>query len=262
MNNNRKVFYGYIIASMLLSLITSLWGLKSADMIYELTGDYRYSYYWMDPQLAPIRYVNNMVMISGFSSCALGIYISKKKITEFIEYNLKVNMIGIIIGSFLTWLCLFVVQKFNNSNLEFNNLYRTSILLVSYYIFVLYWTAVGYLVKLIMNNKLISLIFLFSIHVFELFFAPYFGIVNILKYFPATLSRELIFKQFPFWIKGTWAEELKVFSYANVNSIYSTFSASIFYIYGMLFISLMSLYVLYLVKNKGVRYYAQSRRNR
>lgn len=56
---------------------------------------------------------------------------------------------------------------------------------------------------------------------------------------PTTILRELITKQFPFWIKGTWCYKLGVFSYVNVTPVLNNYAPkkfNIIYIFCIIYI--------------------------
>ena len=56
---------------------------------------------------------------------------------------------------------------------------------------------------------------------------------------PTTISRELIIKQFPFWIKGTWCYKPGIFSYANVTPVLNNYAPknfNILYIFCIIYI--------------------------
>ena len=57
--NLKKSFILYIIAG----LLSSIWEFITANMVYKSTGNYLYSYFWLDPNYAFIQFANNMLLI-------------------------------------------------------------------------------------------------------------------------------------------------------------------------------------------------------
>lgn len=240
--NLKKSFILYIIAG----LLSSIWEFITANMVYKSTGNYLYSYFWLDPNYAFIQFANNMLLIGPFISSIIGINIKIKNLNNILEDIFILNIINVIFCSTSTYICFLIFNKYNNQVIHFNLLFKSIQMMVAFYIFINFWTLFGFLINAIFKKGLISSLLILSIQIFEIFIVPQLGIFNILSYMPTTLSREIIIKQFPFWIKGSWCYKLGVFSYANVTPIldnnYNIKSFNIFYVYFILLSYLLILY--------------------
>ena len=101
------------------------------------------------------------------------------------------------------------------------------------YIFLLFWAFAGYGLRLTFLNKIFASIFIAVIQLVETYVIFHFK-PEILKYFPTSLSRQLILNNFNFWNPESWVNAKSAITYITapmiVDKSYIPITVSYFYI--------------------------------
>lgn len=242
--SNKKIYISFFSIYFFAGIFTSIWQLYSSNLIFSYTQNTRYSYFWMDYKFSFIQTPNNMLLFGSFIACCFGSLLKSKRLCKkTIEELLVINLFNLLICVFASSICLFIINKYNATEVDFNIIASSVSAFVSFYLYIVFWSLLAYGFRLTFGKKIVSIILLFLLQMLELFVIPAYGLFDLLKYLPTTLSRELVIQQFPFWIEGTWVNNLKVFSYANVSptkeSILMKENLSLFWIYSFLVIYLI-----------------------
>jgi hypothetical protein len=217
---NKNLCCLFIVIYFFAGLLTSIWGVYSSDIVYKSVQNVRYAFYWMNPRYAFIQATNNMLFLGGFISCCFGSLLKINNLkNKSIEILIFCNIFNTVACIFSTWLYLLIMHKYKGNTTDFNIFSRSLQSFTGFYLYICFWSFFGHKLRFIIGNKIIAIIIMFSDQILELFVIQKSKLMFLLQFLPTTLSRELVIKQFPFWIEGTWIYKLKVFSYANVTPV-------------------------------------------
>lgn len=220
--NNKYKFI--ILLGFIFEIFTliSLFIIKNLSFKISIINNPLNVFYWLSPSFAIIQTGSFIIAWGGFISSIMGIILPKEMYKLKSPFNtfliiLKINFIYLV-NSILT---TFIFEKINfSSKIPFSiNIAIHSIQMFGATIlFLTFWALIGLGVKLIINNKFLSII----ICLIEPMFEHYFLFIRMRQlelYLPYALSRELITKSFPFWDTTSWASVKNTVAYASTSLI-------------------------------------------
>lgn len=221
-------------------------------------------FYWLAPTFAMIQTGNLIIFWGGTLSCIAGVLVPSilkyKQLTQIfatVLFLFLVNLEFLMISVFGTYFYekIFIQIHINPCSEIIGHSLK---MLLGTYLFLLFWSLIGYGLKLSLPYKTLAIFAGILIQVIEYAFI----ILNkpsLEKYLPFALSRQLVVSQFPFWEPGSWAEVPGTIYYANtpmiVDDKYNILSISHWWIIIFLFWYLSLVYVLPIV-----RYFSKSKR--
>jgi len=225
-----KMKYSKIIACNLLFVVFSAIcfyrTLEIADSIFQNTKQFGYAYNWLLPQFSFIQGPNNVLKQCSFVLILSSItYINPSN-----SYVLNVKEIIILSLSSaiivpLTTFALSIARfGFNFINANFNLVFHSFLSILMFFIFSLFWCilTLGIMqsINILTRKKIFSymgagLLLLFKGIIF-------YSRTEVLGKFaflsPYVLTKEIVIKQFPYWIENKWVMNSNLgFPYANTS---------------------------------------------
>lgn len=173
------------------------------------------AFYWLSPTFSVIQTGNFLVTWGGIISSIIGsiLPLGNRTIKTHLLFLIKLNFSFIITSIFTTYL---FEEIYFSSVIPFSIqiLYHSFQMFFGTFLFLTYWSFVGFGLKLILNKGLIVAIICFFEQVFEHYFIFIYK-PELELYLPYALSREIIIRNYPFWDSTSWASVNNTVAYAN-----------------------------------------------
>lgn len=261
-----KYFRFQIIFTLLffIGIIMSIHLARNHALIIESKPTHPSTYnifYWLDPTFAMIQTGNLIIFWGGALSCVAGVLVPSilkyKQLTQILVSALFIFLINLeflmvsVFGTYIyekIFIQIHVNQSISIIGYSINMLLGT-------YLFLLFWSLMGYGLKLSLTYKTLAIAAGLLIQIIEYSFI----ILNkpsLEKYLPFALSRQLVVSQFPFWEPGSWAEIPGTIYYAStpmiVDDNYNILSTSHWWIVVFLFWYLSLVYVLPIIRSLSI----------
>lgn len=222
-------------------------------------------FYWLSPTFAVIQTGNLILLWGGALSCIAGVAAPAmqkyqgsdllfRNILLISVFNLEFLLFSIL-GTYIYEKLFIHVQI----SFRFNILHYSLTMFAVTYLFLLFWSLIGYGLKLSLRRRTLAVLVGIIIQIAEYSFII-FQRPSLEKYLPFALSRQLVVSQFPFWEPGSWAAVPGTLKYASspmiVDDKYNILSVSPWWIVAFLSWYLSLVYVLPIIRNlsksKGV----------
>ena len=181
-------------------------------------------FFWLSPTFAVIQTGNLIISWGGVLSCIVGVLVPKiqkfKSVPQLLVtwcflFFLNIEFLAISVLSTYTYERIFIN---NHSYSTFSITEHSICMFIGAFIFLLFWSLIGYGLKLTFSLKTIAIIVGVLVQIAEYTFIILY-MPSLEKYLPFALSRFLVTNQFRFWENGNWASIPGITSFASNSMI-------------------------------------------
>lgn len=257
-NLSKRYFLRFQLIFIMLFIIFMLLTIHlTRNYALSITSDTFGVFYWLSPTLSIIQTGNLILAWGGILSCIAGVFIpTKHKEFDLNQLLSTVFLLAIFNFEFLlasilstfTYEKLFIDFQVNPNFNVFQNSFK---IFSATYLFLLFWSLIGYGLKLSFRFKSLSIFIGVFVQITEHYFIILYK-PAIEKYLPFALSRQLVISQFPFWTPGSWAAVPGTIKYAStpmiVDAKYNLLVVSPWWEFAFLFWYLSIVYVIPTIK--------------
>lgn len=214
-------------------------------------------FFWLSPTFAVIQTGNLIITWGGVLSCIGGILVPEIKkfksvpqlfVTWFFLFILNIEFLIISILSIYSYEKIFINTQ---SSSTFSVIEHSIDIFIGAFLFLLFWSLIGYGLKLTFSFRTIALIVGVLVQVTEYTFII-INMPSLEKYLPFALSRFLVTNQFRFWENGNWAAIPGITNFASssmiVDDYYNIVTINLWWVAAFLIWYLSLVYVLPIVR--------------
>lgn len=207
----RKKYIIVLLMFLVYAVYCNYLNYKIAYNLYNNNVSEYIAFYWLQNKFILIQSANNMVTYGGCIAVILGCIVDDK--------NYKKNIIVTIILGYLVFILIgLIFGLIKNPSLitkeSFSIIEKSIKIVLAIVLYLLFWSFLSYRIKQ-KSNAIITILALCGEQLFEVYQIFLKNPSKLSVFLPTAVSRELVVKQFPFWIRGSWVYNINTFCYSN-----------------------------------------------